>query len=310
LSNDAAVLVMTPTVLLLLRAVYPKRHPVFVAPFAIAVFVSAGVAPLVISNPMNLIFAEHTGIDFNDYAIVMIPIALAGWLASYVVLAWLFRGELADTTPAYGGAWPDQPPPLDRYSVIVCVGVLAALCAYPVMALVGQPLWPVAAAGGAVCAIACLAAGHDVRSLGRGIAWSIFPFLLGVFVLAIALERVGMVDWLRSLYGGAHPLPAIGVTSTIGSAVLNNHPMSVLNAFALDGTPDPGHTRAFAALVGGNLGPRILPVGSLAALLWFDMLRRHNVVVRASTFVRVGLALTVPTLIVSLTVLWAIGALR
>jgi arsenical pump membrane protein len=48
LSNDAAILLMTPTVLALLRTVYPKRHPKFVAPFAIAVFAAAGVAPLAI----------------------------------------------------------------------------------------------------------------------------------------------------------------------------------------------------------------------------------------------------------------------
>ena len=124
-------------------------------------------------------------------------------------------------------------------------------------------------------------------------------------LLAVALQRVGVVDWLRELYAGAsHPLATVGVTSAVGSAVLNNHPMSVLNAFALAPTRDPAHAYAFAALVGGDLGPRLLPVGSLASLLWYDLLRRHDVVVRFTTFVRVGIMLTVPTVTVSLIALW------
>ena len=304
LSNDAAILLVTPTVLVLLRTVYPRRHPKFMVPFAVAVFASAGVAPLVISNPMNLIFADHAGINFNEYSITMIPIAIVGWITAYLVLAWIFREPLADPAPALG-AWPGQPPPLSRAALVVVVAVISVLCAYPVLAYVDAPSWPAAAIGALVCAITSLVAGHAPRALVRGIAWAIFPFLMGVFILAVALQRVGVVTWLSDLYATAsHPLATVGVTSAIGSAVLNNHPMSVLNAFALETARDPNHAQAFAALLGGDLGPRLLPVGSLASLLWYDLLRRHEVVVRVTTFVRVGILLTVPTLTVSLIVLW------
>jgi arsenical pump membrane protein len=302
LSNDAAILLMTPTVIVLIRTVYPRRNPKFLAPFVLAVFASAGVAPLVISNPMNLIFAEHVGIGFNEYAVHMIPVAIAGWLVAYLVLAWAFRDVLDDPAPALG-AWPDKQP-LTAHAWFVLVVVIVALCAYPVASYLGMPLWPIAATGAALCMVASLAAGHPAISLVRGIAWTLFPFLLGVFVLAVALERVGVVDWLRALYATDHPMPVIGAASAIGSAVLNNHPMSVLNAFALDGTRDPTHAHALAALVGGDLGPRLLPVGSLASLLWYDLLRRHGVVVRVTTFIRIGVLLTIPTLAVSLLVLW------
>lgn len=304
LSNDAAILLMTPTVIVLLRTVYPRRNPKFLVPFALAVFASAGVAPLVISNPMNLIFAEHAGIGFNDYSLHMIPIAIVGWIAAYAVLAWIFRESLADPSPALG-SWPETPP-LSRHAWIVLAVLVVALCTYPVASYLGAPVWPVAATGAALCAITSLAARQPALALVRGIAWTIFPFLLGVFVLAIALERIGVVDWLRAHYATDHPLSVVGVTSALGSAVLNNHPMSVLNAFALDGIRDVDHARAYAALVGGDLGPRLLPVGSLASLLWYDLLRRHDVAVGVTTFVRVGVLLTVPTLTVSLLALWLI----
>lgn len=306
LSNDAAILLVTPTVLVLLRTVYPKRHPKFMVPFAMAVFASAGVAPLVISNPMNLIFADHAGINFNEYSLTMIPIAIAGWITAYAVLAWIFREALSDPAPALG-AWPERPPPLSRAALIVFCVVIAVLCAYPVLSYLDAPLWPSAAVGAAICVITSLVSGHSPRALVGGVTWSIFPFLMGVFVLAIALLRAGVVDWLHELYASPYPLATVGATSAVGSALLNNHPMSVLNAFALGASPDPGHTRAFAALIGGDLGPRLLPVGSLASLLWYDLLRRHEVTVRFTTFVRVGVLLTVPTLTVSLVLLWLLA---
>jgi len=306
-SNDAAILLMTPTVLVLLRTVYPRRHPKFLVPFAVGVFASAGVAPLVISNPMNLIFADHAGIGFNAYSAVMIPVAIVGWVTTYFVLIWIFRAELADESPALG-AWPSAPPRLSSAALVVLAVAAAVLLAYPVVSYAGLPLWPAAVAGGVICLLVSLRVGHPVRTVLGGVAWPIFPFLVAVFILAIALERVGVVGWLSTMYQDAtYPTATIGATSALGSALLNNHPMSVLNAFALQGLPDPNHAHAFAALIGGDLGPRLLPVGSLASLLWYDLLRRHDVEVSVVAFVRFGIQLTIPPLIVSLALLWLIA---
>lgn len=298
-SNDAAVLLVTPTILALLRTVYPRRNPKFLVPFAYAVFAAAGVAPLVVSNPMNLIMAEHLGIGFNRYARVMVPVALVASVASYAALAWAYREVLADEAPALG-AWPHRPAAWSGPAKVVLLAAVATLVAYPVTSALGAPVWPVAVVGGLVSVGAGLAAGQPLRDLGRGIAWSVFPFLTGVFVLATALDRIGVVAWLRALYlESSAPVATVGVVSAVGSALLNNHPMSVLDGFALSGLPG-GDAPAFAALVGGDLGPRLLPVGSLAALLWFDVLRKHDVTMSLREFVRLGLVLTLPSLAAAL----------
>jgi arsenical pump membrane protein len=122
----------------------------------------------------------------------------------------------------------------------------------------------------------------------------------------MSLERAGLVAELAELYRGDAPLAAIGTVSALGSAVLNNHPMAFLNLHALDATGAPD-AHVLAALVGGDLGPRLLPIGSLAGLLWIDALRRHGVTVGLVTFVRVGVLVTVPALAVSLFVLWLVA---
>ncbi|MCX5744013.1 MAG: SLC13 family permease, partial [Proteobacteria bacterium] len=138
LSNDAAILLITPVVVELLRAVYPKRHPKFVIPFAFCAFVAAGVAPLPTGNPMNLVVALRAGIGWNEYVVHMVPVALAGWLVAYAALAWAFRDALADENPALGAAPPHVP--LSGHAKVVLGITGASIASYPLLAALGQPI--------------------------------------------------------------------------------------------------------------------------------------------------------------------------
>jgi arsenical pump membrane protein len=303
LSNDAAILLVTPVVIELLRAVYPRRHPKFVVPFAFAAFAAAGVAPLPTGNPMNLVVAERAGIDVNTYALAMVPVAIAGWLVAYAVLAWIFRGALADESPALGAAPPAVP--LGGPAKVVLAIAGASIASYPIMAALGRPLWPVAA----VAAVGCLAAAREggaaLRRVAAGVSWELLPFVFGVLVLATALARAGVTGELARLYAETPaPLATIGAVAAGGSAVINNHPMALLHSHALAGAPD---SYVLAALVGGDLGPRLLPIGSLAGLLWMHALHRQGVEVPLRTFAKVGVLVTLPSLAVSLAVLWLVA---
>ncbi len=307
LSNDATILVLTPAVIELLRTVYPRRHPQFVVPFAFAVFYAAGVAPLVVGNPMNLVVADRAGIGFNEYALRMIPVAVAGWVTAYLVLARLYRDVLADEAPALG-AWP-RSPPLPRAAWLVVAAVAAVMVAYPLVSFLDGPLWAVACVGAVACVAAAATAGVRPAAIAGGVSWEILPFLVGVLVVATALEGAGVVGALADLYADTPaPLATIGGVAAVGSAVLNNHPMALLGALAIEraggGTPE-----ILAALVGGDLGPRLLPIGSLAGLLWLAALRRAGVTIGVLTFVRTGALVTAPALAVSLAVLWLVTRL-
>ena len=303
LNNDAAVLLVTPLIVRLIRRCRPDR-PDLVVPFAFAVFSAAGVAPLVISNPMNLIVADYAGIGFNEYAVRMIPIAIAGWVTAYAVLRLIFHRHLAsvqaraESTRAPGLSQPGKQ----------FLGLLAVtLGCYPALSYAGGPVWAVAAASAGLGIWLCWR--HRIASPGRiaaTVSWEIQIFLFCVFVIVLGLRNVGLVGRIADFYSCATDLATqivvIGVSSAVGSAVLNNHPMAILNALAIRNL-ESTHQHVLAALVGGDLGPRLLPMGSLAGLLWLDSLRKHGVRVSLSRFMLVGLAVTVPTLGLSLIIL-------
>jgi arsenical pump membrane protein len=301
LSNDAAILMVTPVVIELLRHVYPKRHPKFVVPFAFAVFAAAGVAPLPTGNPMNLVVAHRAGIHFHEYALHMIPVAVAGWVAAYLALAWCFRDALADEDPAPGKR-PETVFPVDRAARVVLVAAGGSILAYPILAAIGWPLYRVAVPAAIICVLATQRRDIPLAAIGRGISWELLPFVFGVFVLATALARAGVTSSLAELYAATPaPLATVGTVGAIGSAVINNHPMALIHSVTLASAPD---SLVYAALVGGDLGPRLLPMGSLAGLLWLHALRRRGVEIGLGTFMRVGAIVTVPSLVVSLLVLY------
>ena len=298
LNNDSAVLLLTPAVVGLVRRRYPGRSDLVIA-FAFAVFMAAGVAPLVLSNPMNLIFAAYAGIDFNAYALRMIPIWLVGGALAAWTLHRIFRAQLTTAPEVKVAA---SAPPLEGVQIRMLVLMLGVLGSCPVVAYLGGPVWMVAVAGAALAVlfVARPAGAPVVTTLRDGIAWDIVAFLVLVSVLGVGMRNAGLVAHLSSLYSGGSVL-AVGLTSALGSAVLNDHPMSIANMLALH---DSGSApQALAALIGGDLGPRLLPMGSLAGLLWLEKLRKADVEVPLGRFVLIGVVLTLPALLLSLAML-------
>ena len=297
LNNDSAILLLTPLVVDAAK----RRHRTMVIPLAFAVFLSAGVAPLVVSNPMNMVVASVAGIGFNEYAARMVLPAVAAALVTFGMAYLIFRKTIRIATDA--AATAATPPaaehsaPLNGRQKLVLGALAAVVLAYPVVSYLGGPVWVVAACG----AVLLLAVGARLGERPSDVARSeihldVVVFLVAVLVLSIGLRNVGLVDRLAHAYAGASPF-RIGAVSALGSAILNNHPMGHLNMMALRGS---GHGSVLAALVGGDLGPRLSPIGSLAGLLWLEMLRRAGVEVSVRRFVLVGVVSTVPALAVCL----------
>ncbi len=303
LNNDAAILLLTPVVIGLSRRLYPNNARILEA-FVFAVFLAPGVAPFIISNPMNMIVAEFAGVGFNAYAAIMAPISVAGALVTYAILRIHYRNVL---TNAVSDQRPVEMPKAHRAERPALVLLLIVFCSYPAMAAFGGPIWLVAVFG----ALACMAMVRQyrvatARKIASHVSLDILAFLWGVFLVVVGLRNVGVVDRLSALYQAQPPGPqqlaVIGGVAALGSAIVDNHPMSILNMLALG--PASSHKPLLAALVGGDIGPRLLPIGSLAGLLWVDLLRRAGIEVSVGKFVRLGTLVLIPTLAVSLALLY------
>lgn len=297
-NNDAAILLLTPIIAGLARRRYPER-PQMVLPFAFAIFMSAGVAAIPMSNPMNMVVAAFLDIPIGGYIRHMLPIAVTGWIIAFVILRWIFASDLAQPI----GPSRATPAPSTGLQRLMMALVGTVFIAYPIVGILGGSVWIVAGSG-ALLAILLAVRGAGTRTsemLRTGVSWDTLGFLAAVLLMSLGLRDAGLIDRLAALYQQAGTF-TVGSAAAVGSALLNNHPMSYLNMLALRAA-DASHVHVFAALVGGDLGPRLLPTGSLAGLLWIDALRRHGVEIGVRRFVAVGSLVGIPTVVVSLAML-------
>jgi arsenical pump membrane protein len=251
LNNDAMILLLTPVVIGLAQEVWPgiqKLHRVQ----AYAVFAAIGVAPVVVANPINLLVADQAGIGFNPYLLRMVPLI-----------------EQRSRPAA------DRPVGLSRSQRRTAFILLGVVLAYPVASVFHD--WAVAVVsvlGGLLLTLAIRA--PLGRVLTREVEWGILLFMLGAFAIGIGLKNAGAVAALSRLYHGGGLL-VLAAGSAVGSALLNNHPMTILNLLALESSPISREIHYLVALAGGDIGPRLLPSGSLAGLLWLAACRRAEV---------------------------------
>jgi arsenical pump membrane protein len=308
-TNDAAVLILTPLVCLMLRNL-PGLAPL---PFLFAVLNIANlVAALVISNPINVVVAHYFGIDFVDYAGWMFLPALVAAVSTYLALRWYFRREISESRFSAPEESPGSLTPFARW----CLGLMAVIVSAAFLGpRVGLPLWVVMSSGaGLLLLVGRMMAGISPVGVARGVAWDVLVFVVGFFILVNGLRSSGLSGQTGALIGrlaGDDPIGLVfstGVVAALSSALMNNHPTAYLMALTIGDlgvSPWLQKVLAFAQLIGGDLGPKMLPIGSLAALLWFRILRDYGVIVPYRLYVKIGVPVTLIALFLALSVLAA-----
>ncbi len=141
-----------------------------------------------------------------------------------------------------------------------------------------------------------------VRKIARDVGWDVILFVAGIFIMVEALKQGG-------LYAVLPPLPGVTFTALAAagcSAVLNNHPTAALMATIIQQTAASDAARCWlvlASLIGGDLGPKMLPIGSLAAMLWLRLLRQRGIEVSVWQYMRLGIPITLSAVLVATLVL-------
>ena len=299
-SNDIIVLTFTPFI-----CYFAKNAKIDPLPYLFCEFVSANTwsMMLIIGNPTNIYLAASNGVDFAAYtAQMLLPTVLAG-CASFAMLWLLFRKKLS---APIGGSAPDTLP-MDTPAVWVGGVALGACVIFLVLSsYLSLPMWLIAAAFcGALYLVASvmqLARGRGARLITKSLLRApldVIPFVLSMFVLVLALEKVeATVLFAKWLVGGGEVL-RFGVASFLASNVLNNIPMSVLFA-SIVGAGGASASALYACVIGSNIGAFLTPMGALAGIMWIAMLKDQEISLSFGKFTLLGAAISVPTLMAAL----------
>ncbi|GAC1392425.1 MAG: arsenic transporter [Vulcanimicrobiaceae bacterium] len=309
LTNDAAVLVVTP---LVAELVTRLRLPV--GPFAIGVALMANAASAIlpISNPSNFILAEALHLRLAAYLYAVGLPAIAALVAVFGALLVLYRAPLRTAVFAA----PKQHESFDKLAMAL---LACSSLAMIVASADGIPVGGVAA-GSAVLVV--LAIGVANRTTNRAVLSKINASLVllaaGLFVVVDGLRNSGALAVPVSLFARVIEYHAsiatvlsMGVTAA-ASNVLNNLPVAMISAQMLHQSalaPQAAHAFAAGAIIGTAAGANLTVVGSLSTLLVLIELRRRNIPIGVRQFTVPGIIATLAAIIAATLMFTLVGSL-
>jgi arsenical pump membrane protein len=303
LSNDACAVVLTPAVFAATKAAGVKEPLPYL--FICAFIANAASFVLPISNPANLVvFAEHMPPLGRWLATFTLPSVLA-IVATYAVLYLTQRRDLRSETVATDVAIPS----LRLGGKVAGAGIVATGAALIGASAAGIELGlPTFAAGLATTLVVLLINRGGVVAVVRDVSWSVLPLVAGLFVLVEALEKTGVLALLADLLrraAAADPATtawAGGAVVAFGSNLVNNLPAGLLAGAAVQAAHVSDKV-AGAILIGVDLGPNLSVTGSLATILWLTAIRREGEDVSAWRFLKLGVLVMPPALVLALAAL-------
>lgn len=312
-ANDGAALILTPIVVSILLAL--RFSPTSTLAFVMAAGFIADTAslPLVVSNLVNIVSADYFDLGFSEYAAIMVPVNCVAVATTLVVLYRFFR---RDIPRHYSLDDVMDPRRAVRDPLTFRVGwMVLGLLLIGLFAL--EPLGIPVSAIAAVCAamlFAVAARGHVIstRRVLREAPWQVVIFSLGMYLVVYGLKNAGLTTYMTmalnhlaefGIWGAAL---GTGLLTALLSSGMNNMPTVLVGALSIQASDATGVVREamiYANVIGSDLGPKITPIGSLATLLWLHVLERKGIRITWGYYFKVGVVLTLPILLITLSAL-------
>ena len=306
LSNDAAAVVLTPAVAAAVKTAKAKDPLPYL--FICAFIANAASFVLPISNPANLvIYGSHMPPLLQWLPRFAIP-SILSIVATFVVLRLTQAKALkADEIEA-----DVEVPALKGTGKLAGAGLgLTAVALLVSSALDIQLGLPTAICGIVTAAAVLIVKRANPWATIKDISWAVLPLVAGLFVLVEALDKTGLIARISDLLHQAAQTSetetawGAGVLIAFLSNIMNNLPAGLIAGSAVQNAHVSDQVTS-AILVGVDLGPNLSVTGSLATILWLTALKREGVSVSAGQFLKLGILIMPPALILALAGLFVV----
>lgn len=307
-SNDIVILTFTPFI-----CYFCKNAKIDPTPYLVSEFAAANTwsMMLIIGNPTNIYLATSMNIGFIDYLKVMVLPTLVAGIVEIIIIYLLLRNKLKPPLKIN----IEEAKPNDK--LLLSIGLshlLVCLVLLVISSYLSFDMWLISL----ICALSLIICTIIISLFRKNVItklqktlkrlpYSLIPFVISMFIIVATINKHGIAEFISNLLGEKHVIFTYGLSSFFAANIINNIPMSVLFS-TLPNMADPlDNMRAiYATIIGSNLGAFLTPIGALAGIMFTQLLAKYKVNYNFKTFIRYGFIIALPTLLISLLMLYII----
>jgi arsenical pump membrane protein len=330
LNNDGSILITTPILLLLLKKVGLKNHQKFPYLISGALIATASSAPIGVSNIVNLISLEIIGMDLYMHTAMMLLPGTLGLIFLVGLLYALFYKTLPKKLPKtpsklsfYSSeknhpleSAPNNHFLLQQKKMMIYVLIFVFFVR---ISLFIASYYAISVPLVAVLASIILLWWRWIHlkisplDMLKKTPWHIFIFAFNMYVIIYGLHNIGLTS---SLVMFLEPIVeqnllqasvSMGVLLSVLSNLFNNHPALMIGTLTLTELQlDPITLKVIylANIIGSDIGSLLLPIGTLATLIWMHILRQNKIKISWGQYLKVTIVVIPPTVIFTLICLY------
>lgn len=321
-NNDGSIIITTPIILLLLkkfRLKTPQKIPYLISG---AIIATASSAPIGVSNIVNLIALKIIHLSLYIQTTMMLVPATLGLILLAGLLFLVLKKDIPKTLPKIsiqlnfldGPFHPLQNLPSlsknnQRLKIMrwILLFVFSIRISLFIASYFGIPVEYVSLFGSILLLIwRWYYLKISPKDMLAKTPWHIFIFAFTMYIIIYGLNNIGLTDFLVK---NLHPfitsnlfiaIFTMGGLLTLLSNIFNNHPALMVGTLALTKMgldPITIKTVYLANIIGSDIGSLILPIGTLATLMWMHIIKRDKVELKWSAYVKTTL-IVIPTTVV------------
>lgn len=313
-NNDGSILITTPILLMLLHRLGLKNHQKIPYLLSGALIATASSAPIGVSNIVNLIALKIVHMDLYMHTAMMFVPATLGLVLLTLLLYANFYRVIPRKLPVYPhGHWhlaaggrghplqddtslipKNKRKPFMRNLLIFvfCVRISLFAASYfqiPVSLM---------AVFGSICLLAWRWYFLKIppRDMFRKTPWYILLFAFSMYVIVYGLNNIGLTEglvrYLQPVVSGGllQASVGMGLLLSLMSNIFNNHPALMVGTLTLTNLGlDPLILKIsyLASVVGSDIGSLLLPIGTLATMLWMHIVKQGKVKINWIEYLKV-----------------------
>ncbi|RUL56869.1 MULTISPECIES: arsenic transporter [Lysinibacillus] len=326
-NNDGSILITTPILIMLLNNMGLKNHQKIPYLLSGGLIATASSAPIGVSNIVNLIALKIVDMSLYSQAAMMFVPSTLGLLLLVGLLFVYFKKSLPKTVPmkvtgmSLSSYHPIKQNSLqktkknrDKFMRNVLLFVIVVRASLFLASYLSIPLSVMAVLGSLV--LLCWRWAYlkiPPTDMIKKIPWYIIVFAFSMYVLIFGLTNIGLTEWLIAtmspMVKGSllNTSVLMGVLLSILSNIFNNHPALMVGTITLTNMGlDPLSLKVayLANVIGSDIGALLLPMGTLATLMWMHILKKGKIKFSWWQYIKVTLVVIPPTVLFTLVILY------